>query len=132
MRKTIASLIVGKAFTLLVVSVCYRAFRRPYDEWNVTGNRVVSCEDREYVQGIEYDITIQENSSFPYYLNNINFMCSSSILGERIHRLQTEAQQRKLVAAVMRTYAKCDVNCIIGSSWIFSTAPVLRNRHSIG
>ena len=88
MRKTIARFIVGKAFTVLLVTVWYRAFRRPYDEWNVTGNRMVSCEDGEYVQGVEYDITILVNTSYPYYLNSINFMCSSSTLGERIRRLQ--------------------------------------------
>ena len=80
--RIIIRLDISSAFNLPLLAVWCRLLRRPYHEWNVTENRAVSCEDGQYVQGVEYSIEIPESSSYPYFLSSVNFMCSSSTLGE--------------------------------------------------
>lgn len=61
-------------------------FRYAYDLWDITSSRNVSCEEEEYVQGITYSADYVDNSSYTYFLTSIDFMCSSSTLGERTTR----------------------------------------------
>ena len=58
------------------------------------------------MQGVEYDITFVENSSLPYYLNNINFTCSSSTLGERVHKVKHHTHRGANVLLLSRICAK--------------------------
>ena len=110
----IISLIIGSAFTVPLVFAWYRALSYPYHLWGITENRTETCTDGEHVQGVEYFLTIRENDRYPYYLTSIKFMCSSSTLGECIHRLQTHPQRCKPIAAVTHTNAKYVSTYLVG------------------
>ena len=79
----------GSVFTLICISECFLVLSASYDSWNITSNRTVSCEEGQYVQGLVYTADYPANSSYPYILTSVGFMCSSSTLGERTNSRAT-------------------------------------------
>lgn len=72
---------------LVFVPEWRRVLSRGYNYWGTTESRNQSCGEGEYAEGIYYYVYQPEDpGTFSFYLMELELLCTSAPLGERIDR----------------------------------------------